>query len=98
MAAAFAALESRLNQAVFARIANAVATLPGWEEVDVVFDKAGIRVLDGLVESSGPQCSAPSAAVCSLSYGDTLIIDGTTYSVTGIEPDGTGITTLQLRA
>jgi len=96
MAAAFAALEDRLNQAVFLRLANAVAILSGWVEVPVIFDKAYQGVLGGLAESNGPQASALSADVCSLAQGDPVVINNTTYKVTTVQPDGTGITLLEL--
>lgn len=73
------------------------ATLSGGGVVPVIFDKAYQGALGGLVESTGPQCLAKSADVSAVVQGSTLVIAGTTYTVTGVEPDGTGITVLQLR-
>jgi hypothetical protein len=73
------------------------ATLAGGGVVPVIFDRAYVGVLSGLVESTGPQATAKSADVAAVVQGSTLAIGGTTYTVTGVEPDGTGVTTLQLR-
>lgn len=73
------------------------ATLSGGGVVPVIFDKAYQGALAGLVESTGPQCVAKSADVSTVVQGSTLVIASVTYTVTGVEADGTGITTLQLR-
>ena len=73
------------------------ATLGGGGSVQVIFDKSYAGSLGGLVESAGPQCVAMSSDVAAIVQGSTITINATVYTVTGVEPDGTGITVLQLR-
>lgn len=72
------------------------ATVSG-QTVPVIFDNAYAGALGGLVESTGPQCIAKTADVAGVVQGAAIVIGGTAYTVTGVQPDGTGITTLQLR-
>lgn len=73
-----------------------VATVSG-QSVPVIFDSGYTAALGGLVESTGPICQARTADVEDVVQGSTITIDGTDYTVTGVQPDGTGVTTLQLR-
>lgn len=50
------------------------------------------------VESSAPMFEAAAATMPGVAQGDTLEIDGTTYVVTGVQPDGYGIVLLELQA
>lgn len=51
------------------------------------------------VSSSQPRFTCASAALPSgAGNGDTLAINGTTYTVRVVEPDGTGVTQLVLEA
>ena len=66
--------------------------------ISVVFDNA-YKVIDALtggIASSAPQAICKSADVAAAVPGDTLIIGSTTYYVTEVEPDGSGITVLTL--
>ena len=72
------------------------ATVLG-QTVPVIFDKAYLGAMAGLVESTGPQCVGKTADLASAVQGTAIVISGTTYTVTGNEPDGTGVTILQLR-
>lgn len=67
-----------------------VATFP------VIFDNGYQSALSGLVESTGPVCQAMSADVTSVVQGTSISIGGTAYLVAGVQPDGTGVTTLTL--
>jgi len=49
-------------------------------------------------EGSNPMLMARTADVDDLVHGSALTISGASYEVVGIEPDGTGITVLQLEA
>ena len=72
------------------------ATVDG-DTFPVIFDSGYQSALGGLVESTGPICQAKTADVASVVQGATISIGGTDYVVTGVQPDGTGLTTLQLR-
>lgn len=72
------------------------ATL-GLATIEVIFDKAYIGALMGLVESTGPCCLVMEKDIPNMKQGTSIVIGGKTYAVTSVEPDGTGLTTLQLR-
>lgn len=63
----------------------------------VIFDAAYQSGMNGLVETAGPACQAKSADVSTVVQGTTITIGATAYTVVGVQPDGTGVTTLQLR-
>lgn len=50
----------------------------------------------GIVGGTSPSFSAASADLESVNEGDTITIGGTSYTVSGIEPGGTGQTRLKL--
>ena len=76
------------------------ATYDGATAIIGIFDNDFLQVLGGEigVESSGPQFLCRTADVSSVVHGKTLLIGSTTYTVKGVEPDGTGMTTLMLQA
>ncbi len=63
-----------------------------------IFDDAyeGINAATGEIESTDPQVIVKASDVSGLGHGDTMIISGTTYYVTGIHTDGTGLKTIIL--
>ena len=48
------------------------------------------------VESTEPTLLARTADVSGLAHGDSLTISSTSYTVRGIQPDGTGMTQIML--
>lgn len=76
----------------------AVSATVGASSFAVIFDAGYQSALGGLVESTGPVCQAQSADVATVVQGTAITINSVAYSVTGVEADGTGITTLRLRA
>ena len=48
------------------------------------------------VESTEPTLLARTADVPNLAHGDSLTISSTSYTVRGIQPDGTGMTQIML--
>lgn len=68
-------------------------------DFNVIFDAQGLLGLSGLVESTGPQalCKTADVSLRNLQQGSTLTIQSIPYSVTLVDPDGTGATLLQLR-
>ena len=104
MTAPFAALEARVNSAVFKRLANADAYLD-WEPVSGIFDNASALGSVGPygMASFAPIFTLASASVPPNAIGLKLVIgedtettDAVTYTIVGTEPDGTGITRLIL--
>lgn len=63
--------------------------------VNGIFDKAYVDPL-GVVEGAAPVFTCAAASVPAVKHGDALTIDGTTYTVRGVEPDGTGVVLLRL--
>lgn len=91
----FAVLEARVNSAVEARLANAIATYQGGEPFGVVLDRGQTEGFGG----RGEIVDAPQIAVSlnvaahapGLAEGSELVIDGVTYVVdAGVQPDSSG--------
>lgn len=61
-----------------------------------IFDNGYQGALTGAIESSAPTFIAPTANVAAVVQGTAITVNATAYSVTGVEPDGTGVTTLIL--
>jgi len=59
-------------------------------------DFLAVDVDESEVESSEPTLLARTADVSSLTHGDTLTISAVSYTVRGIQPDGTGMTQIML--
>ena len=59
-------------------------------------DFLAVDVDESEVESSEPTLLARTADVSSLAHGDTLTISAESYTVRGIQPDGTGMTQIML--
>lgn len=73
------------------------ATYNGSTTVNGIFDNGFASVGAGPgVEGSLPSFTCRAADVSSAAHGDTLVISGTTYSVVGVHPDGTGVMVLAL--
>lgn len=64
--------------------------------VNGIFEDEYVSALG--VESTGPVFVLRTVDAGAAQHGSTLIVDGVTWSVVGVRPDGTGVTTLQLRA
>ena len=97
MAAPFAALEARLNQAVFSRLSNAQATLAGGMVTGIFNAAYAQESMGGFVAASEPTFTLASSAVPAIVAGAVLVVNGVTYSVIEPMPSGDGITVLRLR-
>lgn len=68
--------------------------------IKVIFNNEYNRVVDingfAGIESSAPQAVCKTTDAANARHGDTLVINGTTYYIAEIMPDGTGITVLAL--
>lgn len=90
----FAAIESRLNAACLAQLANCTATLDGGEVVSGIFEEPSAEAF-GFVEGGKPTISCELGDVPGIKRGDALTITrnaiGTAYLVAGApKPDETG--------
>lgn len=70
------------------------ATIPGGRKLLVLFDALYTDALN--VDSASPAAFCTSADAAGLGLDDQITIDGTTYRIIGVQPDGAGITTLRL--
>lgn len=96
----FAAIETRLNAAVLARLANCTVTLDGGEPVNGIFEEPSAQAF-GYVEGGKPTVSCIESDVPGIKRGDPLTITknevATAYVVGGApRPDGTGLTVIPL--
>jgi Phage Head-Tail Attachment len=73
------------------------ATLNG-AAVTGIFDAPYIEPIGNYVAGTAPMFTLPTTSASAAAQGQTLVIGATTYKVAGVEPDGTGITTLRLEA
>ena len=95
------AVESAADRAEFVSTDDfgVAATYNGSTTVNGIFDNEYLEAIEGAlvgVEASQPRFTCRTADVSSAAHGDTLAIAGVTYNVVGVEPDGTGMTTLEL--
>lgn len=97
MAAKFAALEARLNTAVFGHLSNTAATLAG-VEVAGIFDNGYTLGSVGAygMASTQPTLTLSTANVPSAPEGQAAVVNGVAYVVASHEPDGTGVSRLLL--
>lgn len=77
----------------FSDFAASSATLDG-ASVRGIFDNQYVDVL-GLA-SRQPMFTLPTADAAAATQASVLIVEGVTYRVRSIEPDGTGVTVLML--
>lgn len=98
--APFAALESRLNSAVFARIANAEVSIDGGAAFGGIFDDGYAVGSVGPLGMAGaqPAVLVPADQVPAAPVGRPIAVRGVAYTVAAVEPDGTGCARLLLEA
>lgn len=81
------------NSAEFA----VLATLPGGEVVQVLFDRPYAESFDGQTSGYSPRAIGRTEDLAALVYESVVVIDGQSWTVTSTQPDGHGVTTLKLR-
>ncbi len=81
----------------FAVTAVAVNSLGATVQFQVIFDNAYAGQLANMVDATGPAALARSVDVAQIRQGNPLTIGSDDWVVTGMEPDGTGMTLLTLR-
>lgn len=91
----FAAAAARATASTMRILGDTQAVLDN-VRVAGIFDNGYASAADGMA-SRDPTFMLPTARAARVRQGSTLrIVDGSTYRVTNMEPDGTGVTTLQL--
>lgn len=62
-----------------------------------IFDNAYGSAFGGMIDGSGPMVRLPSSTAAGIvKRGDPVVVESTAYTVTAVEPDGTGLTLLRL--
>lgn len=92
----FATLESRVNDVVERRLANAQGVYQGGKPFGVIFDREGDGVLDGnTVDMASLTAGFRIANTPGLAAGSELVIDGVVHEVAGqVQPDAGGWVTV----
>lgn len=71
------------------------ATLNG-VAVNGIFDAEYSEPLGNLAEGRAPIFTCALSSIPSVTHGQTLVIGAASYTVRGVEPDGTGVVVLRL--
>lgn len=95
MAAPFAAIETATAANAVAALANVTATVDS-VTVNGIFDNDYLTAM-GVTAGTGPVLFCAAADVTSAGQGDAVTVNATSYTITGIEPDGTGMVLLRLQ-
>ena len=97
MPAPFAALESRVTNAVFAHLANVDATVNG-VAVSGIFDNGFALGSVGVTGIAGaqPTLTLPTSVLAGEAVGQAVTVNAVAYTVAAHEPDGTGMSRLLL--
>jgi hypothetical protein len=92
----FADLEARMNSAISDRLSNVEADIDG-VLVPGYFRASYADEFGGLTSGRNMTFGCLESLVTEMTQGDIITINDANYTVTAIEPDGTGNTLLQLR-
>lgn len=90
----FAALEQSVNGVVVDNLSNKTLIIDS-VSVDGIFDDTYIEA--GFVESSNPMFTAKSDDMPSVAQGHKAVDGAKQYEIVSVQPDGTGMTTIELR-
>lgn len=78
---------------------NASFTVAGVQKTArVIFDRPSADPFGMQVDAEAPRCQGPSDVFAGLQRDDAIAVDGKPFEVVRADADGTGITTLMLRA
>jgi len=72
-----------------------LATIGGVPDIGCLFDNGFAAGLG--MAGSDPSASLPSSLAASAAQGDAITVGGLSYTIAGIEPDGTGLTVFRLQ-
>lgn len=94
------ALETAADRLAFVEIDGVTVTAPGGEFTGLFDNGYASALADPAVEGASPQVMARTSDVdaASVAKGQSLTISGSTYRVHRLEHDGTGMTTVVLKA
>lgn len=90
----FADIETTTAEHAVAVFANATAVIGGTSH-SVLFENGYVELLG--VAGTGPSILGVGSDLSAATQGGSLTVNGTSYTVTAIEPDGTGLTRLRLQ-
>lgn len=93
----FAAIETAINAATVAALANATLTWGASSSADGVFRNPAATQLGDLVMGSEPTFTGLTSAIGGIAYGTAVTCNATSYTVVRSEPDGAGMTRLTLQ-
>jgi len=97
MPANFAALEARVNNAVFAHLANTQAQINGGAPVAAIFHNGFALGSVGIgMAGTQPTLRLRTADVTADPVGQAVSVNAVAYTVAAHEPDGTGVSVLML--
>lgn len=97
--APFAALETRVNRAVEARLANATATYQGGEPFGVILDRSASDPFGPAVDVAQISVAYCVANTPGVREGSELVVNGVVHKVTGpVQPDAGGWVVLTIYA
>ena len=91
-------LSTFLDVGGFAVTAQAATRFGEVVPLQVIFDNGYAAGLGGLADATQPTALARSADVADLAQGCAFCVAGANWTVTDLQPDGTGMTTITLRA
>lgn len=95
MASPFAALEAATATSALAALANCTATIGAVSGVECIFDAAYQDTFG--IAGNAPALTIVTSAAPSAAQGTAVTVNSTSYTITAIEPDGTGLTRLRLQ-
>ena len=95
MAAPFAAVEAALASGVIASLANVTASVGG-ASVEAIFDNEYVEYQN--VSGLRPVLRLPSSSIAAVVEGTAVTVNAVSYTVAGIQSDGTGMSLLILQA
>lgn len=104
MLASFAALEQMVNASVRDHLANRIVSAPGVDDFRAVYEDGGAMLAEGFAQGFEPRLEAVPQGLADQLHGQAITLtnpaDGSVlhYTVVTVEPAGSGMATLQLRA
>ena len=96
MAAPFASLQTRVNDAVTRHLADATADFGAGRLVDGLFMAPFAEAFSGMMSGSRPAFEAAASALAGIENGAAVSINGTAYTVALCQPAAAGWVRLEL--